>query len=146
MSARHALDAFLASLPDGRRFDPNDAACPVRSAAIPMGLDRAPAGPGILVVGDGAGLANPFTGEGIGYAMESAELAARMVAEALRGAHPDPEAAYAAAVRRRFRRIWRAGRRFAGLIVRPSVTGAAARYGLRIPVVSAAAVRYMIDA
>ena len=33
----------------------------------------------MLVVGDAAGLVNPFNGEGIGYAMETGELAAEQV-------------------------------------------------------------------
>ncbi len=35
--------------------------------------------PGVLAVGEAAGLVNPFTGEGIDYALESAELAAAAV-------------------------------------------------------------------
>lgn len=37
---------------------------------------------GILLVGDAAGLINPFTGEGIDYALESGEIAARHIQEA----------------------------------------------------------------
>ncbi|NBC47906.1 MAG: FAD-dependent oxidoreductase [Gammaproteobacteria bacterium] len=46
---------------------------------------RAPvAAPGLLAVGEAAGLVNPFTGEGIDYALESAELAAEAIIDALR--------------------------------------------------------------
>ncbi|MFE8032511.1 lycopene cyclase family protein [Thiohalocapsa marina] len=38
--------------------------------------------PGLLAIGEAAGLVNPFTGEGIDYALESAELAAETVLEA----------------------------------------------------------------
>jgi flavin-dependent dehydrogenase len=39
--------------------------------------------PGVLAVGEAAGLVNPFTGEGIDYALESAELAASVITGAL---------------------------------------------------------------
>ncbi|MEV0422208.1 FAD-dependent monooxygenase [Streptosporangium canum] len=51
---------------------------------------------GRLLVGDAAGLVNPFTGEGLSYAVQSALLAARAIA-----AHPDdPDAAGRAYTRR----------------------------------------------
>ncbi len=37
----------------------------------------------MLLVGDAGGMVNPFNGEGIAYAMESGELAAEVVAQAL---------------------------------------------------------------
>jgi geranylgeranyl reductase family protein len=40
---------------------------------------------GVLAVGEAAGLVNPFTGEGIDYALESAELAAEAIRAALAG-------------------------------------------------------------
>ncbi|MEW6750216.1 MAG: NAD(P)/FAD-dependent oxidoreductase [Candidatus Latescibacterota bacterium] len=52
---------------------------------LPMGSLRRPLhGPGVLLVGDAAGLVDPFTGEGIGNALYSARLAARTVAAARR--------------------------------------------------------------
>jgi len=39
--------------------------------------------PGLLLVGDSAGLTNPFTGEGIRYALESGKLAAEVVHNSL---------------------------------------------------------------
>ena len=37
----------------------------------------------MLLVGDAAGAVNPFNGEGIAYAMESGEIAAELIHEAL---------------------------------------------------------------
>jgi geranylgeranyl reductase family protein len=145
ISAQAALDAFLAGLPTDQRFDPGDAAGPVRSSAIPMGLDRVAAAPGILVAGDAAGITNPFTGEGIGYAMESGELAARLIGRALAGG-ADPSEAYADELRRRYERPFRAGRGFVRLISRPRVASLAARYGTRVPWFSRRAMRFMLDA
>lgn len=56
-------------------------------AGYPIRTDflRAPLiAPGLLAVGEAAGLVNPFTGEGIDYALESAELAAGVIGAALR--------------------------------------------------------------
>ena len=58
-----------------------------------MSFNRAPqAVPGMLLVGDAAGAVNPFNGEGIAYAMETGEMAADLVHEALvqRPARPRP--------------------------------------------------------
>ncbi len=67
---------------------------------------------GLLAVGEAAGLVNPFTGEGIDYALESAELAAETIINALRCAPttgPLPSAAladYSRDLRRRFRALF----------------------------------------
>lgn len=67
---------------------------------------------GLIAVGEAAGLVNPFTGEGIDYALESAELAADAVLAALRGsAHGAPLSAaalagYPRALNRRFRGLF----------------------------------------
>ena len=57
---------------------------PIRGAALPMGFNRTPHyTSGLLLVGDAGGMVNPFNGEGIAYAMESGELAARSIVQAL---------------------------------------------------------------
>jgi geranylgeranyl reductase family protein len=67
---------------------------------------------GMLAVGEAAGLVNPFTGEGIDYALESAELAAATIVTALRaGTHAGPMparalAGYPRALDRRFRALF----------------------------------------
>jgi flavin-dependent dehydrogenase len=47
-------------------------------------MSRTVAGDGFLLIGDAAGLVDPFSGEGIGNAMCSGEVASRVVADALR--------------------------------------------------------------
>jgi flavin-dependent dehydrogenase len=44
--------------------------------------------PGMLLVGDAGGLVNPFNGEGIAYAMESAAIASRCAIQSLARAAP----------------------------------------------------------
>jgi flavin-dependent dehydrogenase len=78
-------------------------------APIPTHIDpAASAGPGWLVVGDAAGVANPFTGEGIAQALETGELAAGAVHAALeQGAATAVD--YPLALSRRFHRQIRLG-------------------------------------
>lgn len=80
---RDMLAKWLKGAPEewGIRWD--DVSEPVRGAALPMSFNRQPAyADGLLLVGDAGGMISPFNGEGIAYAMESAELAADAVAEA----------------------------------------------------------------
>ncbi len=57
-----------------------------------MGFNRTPHyHNGLLLAGDAGGMINPFNGEGIAYAMESGEILARTVTQALaraRGRRP----------------------------------------------------------
>ncbi|RSZ60743.1 geranylgeranyl reductase family protein [Massilia atriviolacea] len=81
---------------DPRFADARDSA-PLLGA--PLRFDFAPercAAPGLLLVGDAAGLTSPFTGEGISYGLESGRLAARTIDRALRAAprRPDVEDDY----------------------------------------------------
>jgi geranylgeranyl reductase family protein len=69
--------------------------------------------PGLLVIGEAAGLTYSFSGEGIGKAMESGLLAAEIVVAASAGAQPDAVAIaeeYASSVRRSFAVKFRAYR------------------------------------
>ncbi|MFE6839473.1 geranylgeranyl reductase family protein [Streptomyces sp. NPDC057705] len=57
-------------------------------ATAPLRVDFAPdrcVADGILLVGDAAGLVNPFTGEGISYALESGRTAAEVIDRGLTG-------------------------------------------------------------
>jgi len=55
---------------------------PVRKAGMPIQRKR------VLLVGDAAGLVEPFTGEGIYYAIRSAQIAAREIVKVLSGESP----------------------------------------------------------
>jgi geranylgeranyl reductase family protein len=102
-SLRRAYAESLASLSEHGRLD-GEPAGPVMGAPIPTNFDPArSAGPGWLVVGDAAGLANPFTGEGIAQALESAEIAAAFVHSALQTGSA-VAAEYSAALARHFHR------------------------------------------
>jgi flavin-dependent dehydrogenase len=82
----------------------------------------------MLVIGDAAGLVNPFNGEGIAYAMESAEVAAELVHEALVRGRPAIAQRYPSVLRERYGPYFWYGTWFARAIGRPAVMRAATRY------------------
>jgi geranylgeranyl reductase family protein len=81
---RGLLKSWLAGMPEEWGYQEDNATGPVRGAALPMGFNRTPHYTrGLLLVGDAGGMINPFNGEGIAYAMESAEMAAEIIVQAL---------------------------------------------------------------
>ncbi|WP_243831893.1 geranylgeranyl reductase family protein [Naumannella halotolerans] len=108
----------------------------VLGAALPMGFNRTPHYTrGLLLVGDAGGMVNPFNGEGIAYAMESAELAADAIAEAhYRGVGTaSAELAlqgYPTALKQRLGGYYRLGTVFVKLIGDPRIMKLATKYGL----------------
>lgn len=111
-----ALDELKAWTRD--RFQPP--AEPVWRTIAP--LDRAPAAAatdaGLFLVGDAARVVEPFTGEGIFYALRSGELAAETLIDAVRNGTPTAEAA--ASFRHRSGELYR-GRLWVNRLARLSV-------------------------
>ena len=136
---RKLLTDWLDNTPaDWGLNDEANADGPILGAALPMGFNRVPHYTrGVLLVGDSGGMVNPFNGEGIAYAMESGELAAEILVQALaRPAGPEREralAAYPAELKLRFGGYYRLGGIFVKLIGRPEIMGLATKYGLPRP-------------
>jgi menaquinone-9 beta-reductase len=127
---RRMLDAFVASLPADWEVNEDHAAGEVLSGPLPMGMNRRPlALPGLLLVGDAGGVVNPFTGEGIAYAMETAELAAELVHASLASNRPGLAHIYPIEVRRRYGKYFTAGRAFARAIGNPLIMRYAVEHG-----------------
>jgi geranylgeranyl reductase family protein len=85
ISAASELSRLLAEHPELSRLTAG-AEPPTKVAGFPIRTDFLTApkvAPGLLAVGEAAGLVNPFTGEGIDYALESAALAAEAIIPAL---------------------------------------------------------------
>ncbi|WP_328930121.1 geranylgeranyl reductase family protein [Streptomyces sp. NBC_00190] len=125
---RAALENWLPRLPAEWGIHEENADSPLRSAPLPMGLNRRPQyRRGLLLVGDSAGMVSPWSGEGIAQAMEAAEVAAETIALALaRPAGPRREHAlhqYPAEVHRRWGRYYRLGNLAGDLVF--------SRYGFR---------------
>lgn len=128
VSAQRLLAAFAKMVPQGWGVSEETALGPVLSGPLPMGLDRTPpAVPGMLLVGDAAGMVNPFNGEGIAYAMESGEVAAELVYEAIVRGRPALAQMYPTVLRERYGRYFAAGRGFARMIGKPEIMRASTR-------------------
>lgn len=83
---RQTLDTFLREFPLARElFGSGASIAPLKGARLRCGLvgARPYRPPNILAVGEAIGTTFPLTGEGIGKAMESAEIAAEVVGDAL---------------------------------------------------------------
>ncbi len=135
---RALLRSWLDGTPQEWGFREGNAAGKVAGAALPMGFNRTPHyRPGLLLVGDAGGMVNPFNGEGIAYAMQSAGLAAECSVQAM--AHsvgPVRERAlqrYPVALRDELGGYFRLGTVFSRLIGHPAVMRAATRHGLPRP-------------
>jgi len=131
------LQRWLDHTPDEWGFRDVNRTEPVRGAALPMGFNRKPHyDRGLLLVGDAGGMVNPFNGEGIAYALESGELAAEVIAQALgrpAAEHDRALAAYPSALDARYGGYYTLGRTFVRLIGHPEVMRAATRHGLKRP-------------
>jgi geranylgeranyl reductase family protein len=144
VSARRVLDAFVRMLPEGFGVSEASAEGRALSGPLPMGFSRTPvAVPGMLVVGDAAGLVNPFNGEGIAYAMESAEVAAELLRDALVKDRPGLAHMYPAMLRERYGRYFTLGRVFVRGIGDPRVMRLLTDYGLRVRPLMSFLVRLM---
>jgi geranylgeranyl reductase family protein len=94
----------------------------LRAHHLPLSTHRPPPGRGpLLLAGDALSLINPFTGEGIFYAVLSGALAGAAAV------HPDPARRYAAALRRRLGRHLRQSGAAARLSRAPRFVDAAVR-------------------
>lgn len=86
VNLRDAFKSFLTSFPLAAEVMKHaESISPIRGAMLRCGLSGTrPHGPGnVLVLGESIGATFPFTGEGIGKAMETGELAAEVAHEAL---------------------------------------------------------------
>ncbi|MCX4882859.1 MULTISPECIES: geranylgeranyl reductase family protein [unclassified Streptomyces] len=135
---REVLKAWCASMPEDWGYTPDNMTGPIRGAALPMAFNRQPHyTKGLLLVGDAGGLVNPFNGEGIAYAMESAQIAADVIVQA----HARPTAASRELALQRYPRVlkdtyggyYTLGRAFVKLIGNPKVMKIAAQRGLTHP-------------
>jgi geranylgeranyl reductase family protein len=130
------LRRWLDNTPENWGFRSQNMISPVRGAALPMGFNRQPHYErGLLLVGDAGGMINPFNGEGIAYAMESAEVAASAMAEAhdQRPGTPAAERAlesYPIKLKTALGGYYTLGRTFVKLIGHPAVMRICTTYGL----------------
>ena len=131
---RQLLNAWLAAMPPEWGFTEDNATGPVRGGALPMGFNRTPHyARGLMLVGDAAGVVNPFNGEGIAYAMETGELAADVATQALARNDERLLHTYPAELKARYGGYYTLGRLFVHAIGNPQVMKLATKYGLPRP-------------
>jgi geranylgeranyl reductase family protein len=137
---RTLLRKWLAAMPPEWGFAEENRTQPVRGAALPMAFNRTPHYTnGLLLVGDAGGMVNPFNGEGIGYALEAGEIAARTIVQAL----ARPSAASVETVLRTYPQqlkdawggYYTLGRTFVQLIGQPKFMRFATKHGVKRPYV-----------
>ena len=132
---RALLKSWLDGTPAEWGYRDENAVGKVGGAALPMGFNRTPHyRNGLLLVGDAGGMVNPFNGEGIAYAMESAALAAECAIQALaRPAGAARERAlhqYETQLRQALGGYFRLGNAFSRLIGHPAVMRSATKHGM----------------
>ncbi|MCB0883467.1 MAG: geranylgeranyl reductase family protein [Propionibacteriaceae bacterium] len=133
---RQLMRTWLDNTPEEWGFREANRLEPIRGAALPMAINRAPLyRDGLMLVGDSAGMVNPFNGEGISYAMESAEMAARAIVDARARGFGSPGAelafqSYPNQVKQAWGGYYRLGTVFVQLIGRPEIMHLCVTYGL----------------
>ncbi len=132
------LRRWLKGMPAEWGFTEENRTQPVRGAALPMGFNRTPHyHQGLLLAGDAGGMVNPFNGEGIAYAMESGEILARTIVQALaRARRAETErvlAGYPRALNQAYGGYYTLGRVFVKLIGKPGLMRFSTRHGMSHP-------------
>jgi geranylgeranyl reductase family protein len=132
VNLNHLQRAFVDILPASYGIAHEGQTEPYKSGRLPMGGSVAkPYGPGFIVIGDAAGLVNPFNGEGIAYALETAKLASGLVADALKSGRTTELAEYREALHDIYGAYFRIGRKFVQLIGHPRAFLALTQVGMR---------------
>ena len=147
---RELLKRWLKAMPEEWGYVEENRTEPVRGAALPMGFNRVPQYyKGLVLAGDAAGMVNPFNGEGIAYAMESGELLARVVAQALaRPTRAEVERVlrtYPEELQAAYGRYYTLGRAFVELIGRPKLMRYATSRGMHHPQLMKFALKLMAN-
>ncbi|QKW21167.1 geranylgeranyl reductase family protein [Kitasatospora sp. NA04385] len=136
---REVLKSWCAGMPEEWGYTPENMTEPIRGAALPMAFNRQPHYTrGLLLVGDAGGMVNPFNGEGIAYAMESGQLAAGVIVQAMARITPEGReralARYPQVLKDTYGGYYTLGRAFVKLIGNDKVMRIAAERGLTHPV------------
>jgi menaquinone-9 beta-reductase len=137
---RVMLRKWLAAMPPEWGFCEENRTQPIRGAALPMGFNRTPHYTrGLLLAGDAGGMVNPFNGEGIAYALESGELAARVITQALArptaGGRERVLQTYPRQLKDSYGGYYTLGRVFVELIGKPQFMQFATKHGVKRPAI-----------
>jgi geranylgeranyl reductase family protein len=126
------MEEFAATAPEWWGLSPETRASQPTGGRLPMGGSVGPAvGPTWVVIGDAAGSINPFNGEGIDYAYETARFAADALDEALQTGTALPLQRYPARLAEEYGLYFKVARLFARAIGRPALMRELTRVGMR---------------
>jgi geranylgeranyl reductase family protein len=131
VNTTHLLSEYAATAPKYWELDADNPVCPATGGRLPMGGSVGPkVGPTYLVVGDAAGMVNPFNGEGIDYAYETARMAASVLGDALSSNDPMALHQYSKLLEDEYGRYHKVARLFAKVIGQPALMSQLTRIGL----------------
>ena len=132
VNTTHLLDEYAHMVADRWEIDPDNPTAKATSGRIPMGGSVGPkSGPTYLVVGDAAGSVNPFNGEGIDYAYETARIAAGVLADAIHNNDPAALQRYQSLLDDEYGQYFKVARLFARIIGRPVLMRELSRVGMQ---------------
>ena len=131
VNTSHLLDSYAHMVAESWGIDAGRPTCKPTSGRVPMGGSVGPKqGPTYLVVGDAAGAVNPFNGEGIDYAYETAHLAADTIHQALVDGNPLVLSRYPKELQAEYGQYFKVARLFAKVIGRPALMRELTRVGM----------------
>jgi menaquinone-9 beta-reductase len=132
INTSHLMDAFVATAPARWEIGPDTSCGPPTGGKLPTGGSVMPkTGPTWLVIGDACGAINPFNGEGIAYAYETARIAADVLDRALDTGDGLVLRAYERELGRRYGLYFKVARAFVRAIGNPAVMRELTRVGMQ---------------
>jgi menaquinone-9 beta-reductase len=132
VNTTHLMSEWAATAPERWGIDPDAMLAPPTGGRLPMaGSVNPKVGPNWLVVGDAAGSINPFNGEGIDYAYETARMAADLIDEAIVSGTGQPLQRYTTMLDGEYGLYFRVARSFARIIGQPVLMRELTRVGMR---------------
>lgn len=131
VNTSHLLDSYAHMVADRWEIDPTQPECKATSGKIPMGGSVGPkVGNTHIVIGDAAGSVNPFNGEGIDYAYETAHIAAEVLHDALVEKDAMILKRYDQLIEEEYGQYFKVARLFARIIGRPVLMRELSRVGI----------------
>jgi menaquinone-9 beta-reductase len=132
VNTSHLMNEWAATLPDHWGIDPEAILAPPTGGRLPMAGSVEPkVGPNWVVIGDAAGSINPFNGEGIDYAYETARMASELITESLSSGTALPLHQYPRLLSDEYGLYFRVARAFAEVIGQPTLMRELTRVGMQ---------------
>jgi geranylgeranyl reductase family protein len=132
VNTTNLMTEWAATAPERWDIDPDAMLAPPTGGRLPMaGSINPKVGPNWLLVGDAAGSINPFNGEGIDYAYETARMAADLVDEAIISGTALPLQRYPTMLDDEYGLYFKVARNFAKIIGQPTLMRELTRVGMR---------------